>query len=99
MPYKIRVLPEARDEGKTLPLKERQELINLCKELANDPRPVYAKPITDPNYNNCYRLRKGNFRVVYQIKDKELIVIIARVGNRKDIYKNLISTLKRRLKD
>mgnify|MGYP002354489518 CR=1 FL=1 len=97
MTYKVYVLPEVREEGKMLPNKERQELINLCKELAKDPRPVYAKPILDPYCHNCYRLRKGDFRVVYQIRDKELIVIVAKVGNRKDVYKNLTSLLKRRL--
>ncbi len=86
-------------EGKKLPLKERQELIGLCRELATDPRPSYAKAIIEAGCDDCYRLRKGDFRVVYQIRDKELIVIIAIVGNRKDIYKNLSATLKRRLKE
>lgn len=93
------MLPEAILEGKKLPFKERLELISLCKELATDPRPVYAKAIIEAGCDNCYRLRKGDFRVVYQIRDKELIVIVATVGNRKDIYKNLSATLKRRLKE
>ena len=99
MVFKVRVLLEALAEGKRLPPKERQQLIELCKELANDPRPSYAKPIVEAGCDNCFRLRKGNFRVVYQIRDKELVIIIARVGDRKEVYKNLAATLKRRLKE
>jgi mRNA interferase RelE/StbE len=53
------------------------------KSLALNPRPVGAKKLTNTEQ---WRIRIGNYRVVYQINDKVLIVRVIRLGHRRDIY-------------
>lgn len=54
-------------------------------DLANDPRPSGCIKIKGAG--GLYRIRHGDYRVVYQIKNQELIVLLVRVAHRKDVYK------------
>lgn len=53
-------------------------------KLGNNPRPHGYKKLKG---RNAYRIREGNYRVIYEIKDKVLTVIVITIGHRKDIYK------------
>ncbi|MBL4755621.1 MAG: type II toxin-antitoxin system RelE/ParE family toxin [Flavobacteriales bacterium] len=53
-------------------------------KLADNPRPHGYKKLKG---RNAYRIREGNYRVIYEIKDKILTVIVITIGHRKDIYK------------
>jgi len=55
------------------------------RKLADNPRPKGS--IKLKGYKNHYRIRVGNYRAIYNIEDKILIVEIIRISNRKDIYK------------
>jgi len=55
--------------------------------LAENPHPVGSKKLTGTEYN--FRIRIGNYRVVYSIESKQLLIEIIRVGHRKNVYKNL----------
>jgi mRNA interferase RelE/StbE len=55
--------------------------------LSADPRPPDC--IKLQGVENLHRIRVGDFRVVYQIKDDELLVLVVSVGDRKDVYRNL----------
>ncbi|MCF7873993.1 MAG: type II toxin-antitoxin system RelE/ParE family toxin, partial [Candidatus Omnitrophica bacterium] len=52
--------------------------------LSNNPKPVGSQKLS--NYN-LYRIRQGNYRVVYFIDNKKLEIQIFKIGHRKDIYK------------
>lgn len=66
--------------------KERQRIIRRIGQLADDPRPLGAKKLSG---NDRYRIRQGNYRIVYGIADKELTVTVVKVGHRKDVYNAL----------
>ncbi len=53
--------------------------------LAADPRPVGVEKLTDEG--DLYRIRVGNFRVVYTVRDDALVVIVVRVADRRDVYR------------
>ena len=59
----------------------------LIQGLTKNPRPAGCKKLQ--GYDKVYRVRYSDYRVVYSIKDKELIVEIIQVGDRKEIYNNL----------
>ncbi|MCE8163448.1 MAG: type II toxin-antitoxin system RelE/ParE family toxin [Candidatus Moeniiplasma glomeromycotorum] len=45
----------------------------------------FGKPLVG-GYKGCYRYRMGDFRMIYQVKEKELIILVLRAGHRKEIY-------------
>lgn len=57
------------------------------RALADDPRPSGVKKLEGTD--NLYRVRSGDFRILYQIQDTRLVVVIVDVGNRRDIYRSL----------
>ena len=82
--YKVFIKPSAVKEIEALPKKDRSRIIQKIKGLAADPRPPGCEKLTG---EDKYRIRQGSYRIVYSITDKELIVIVVKVGHRRDIYK------------
>jgi mRNA interferase RelE/StbE len=67
--------------------KVQLQLISALRKLRKDPRPAQAKKLS--GHDELYRIRAGDYRIVYNIQDKILLILIVRVAHRKDIYKNL----------
>jgi len=53
--------------------------------LADEPRPVGVRKLAGAD--EAYRIRIGQYRVIYQIDDRAILVLVLKVGNRKDVYK------------
>lgn len=72
------------------PNKQRQELKEKIELLKDNP---FQNKVLDiksmQGYENIYRLRVGQYRFIYQIKQGELIIFVFKVGNRGDVYKGL----------
>lgn len=83
--YKIEWRKSAVKEFEKLPKKEKAALIEKILLLAKEPRPVHSVKLVGAE--NAYRIRRGKFRVVYQIEDGVLIVLIVRVAHRREVYK------------
>lgn len=66
---------------------ERERLLSEIAELANNPRPNGCKKLK--GYEELYRVRKGDWRIIYQIRDKQLIIVIVEVDTRDNVYRNL----------
>ncbi|MDA3861564.1 MAG: type II toxin-antitoxin system RelE/ParE family toxin [Melioribacteraceae bacterium] len=81
--YKIEIKKSAVKEISKLPQKELIKILSEIKLLANNPRPFGAIKLSG---DDKFRLRVGNYRILYQIFDEKLIVIIVKVGHRKDVY-------------
>jgi mRNA interferase RelE/StbE len=52
--------------------------------LADDPRPPGCEKLSG---EDKYRVRQGNYRILYEIADADLVVTVIRVGNRRDVYR------------
>lgn len=86
--YKVSIKRSAVKEIEAIPQKkERQRIIRRIGQLAEDPHPPGPKKLSG---NNKYRVRQGSYRIVYSIEDKELIVIVVKVGHRKDVYRGTL---------
>jgi mRNA interferase RelE/StbE len=53
--------------------------------LAGDPRPVGVQKLSGPE--DLYRIRAGDWRIVYQIRDRILRILVVRIGHRRDVYR------------
>ena len=83
--YKVSIKRSAVKEIEAIPQKkERQRIIRRIGQLANDPRPPGSRKLSG---HDKYRIRQGAYRIVYSIEDMELIVVVVKVGHRKDVYR------------
>lgn len=85
MAYRISIDPAALREMKKLVPKVRQEVANAISALAGDPRPEGARKLSGSK--SSYRIRVGDHRVLYRITDKVLLVLVVKVGHRRDVYR------------
>jgi mRNA interferase RelE/StbE len=85
--YSVEFKPQAARFIAAQPKKIQRQLIAHIEALAVNPRPVGSKMLY--TQEKLYRIRSGDYRIIYQIQDKILLVIIVRVGGRKDIYRHL----------
>ena len=87
MIYGLEIVPAAQKELSLLPLKDRKRVDDRIRSLADHPRPRGAIALT--GHKGLYRLRVGNYRVIYQIRDEVLRILIVKVGHRREVYRNL----------
>jgi mRNA interferase RelE/StbE len=84
--YRILIKPSAGKELAAAGSKtDRQKIIARIQGLASNPRPHGSEKLA--GYANRYRVRQGNFRVIYLIDDEALEVTIFKLGDRKDVYR------------
>ena len=83
--YRIEILPSAFKELGNLPLKDRRRITHKIDTLADIPRPTGCRKLTGSE--NIYRLRQGDYGVIYEVKDQVLLVLVIRVGHRRESYR------------
>ena len=84
--YRVLIKTSAGKELAAVASKaDRQRLVYRIQRLAANPRPHGSDKLA--GYADRYRIRQGNFRIVYLIDDEASTVTIFRVGHRKDVYR------------
>ena len=71
-----------------LPQKKQKQVLSAIESLENEPRPAQCKKLVDAA--NVYRVRSGDYRILYQIEDAQLLVLVIKVAHRRDVYKRKI---------
>jgi mRNA interferase RelE/StbE len=67
-----------------IPNRDLRKILATIESLSEEPRPSGIERLSG---QERYRVRQGNYRVVYEINDDEIIVVIVKVGHRKDVYR------------
>jgi mRNA interferase RelE/StbE len=84
--YRVLIKPSAAKEIEAVGQRDdRQRIVTRIRSLARDPRPFGSEKLS--GRGDLYRVRVGRYRVVYSIGDAELVVLIVRVGRRKNVYR------------
>ena len=84
--YSVLIKPSAAKEIEAVDQKkDRQRIVAGILALAEEPRPVGCEKLA--GQDDRYRIRVGRFRIVYSIVDAELVVLVVRVADRKDVYR------------
>jgi mRNA interferase RelE/StbE len=86
MSYDVQILPKVIRQIKALAVEVRQDITLMIQSLANEPRPIGVKKLSGEK--DIYRVRVGNYRVLYRIVDKVLVVVVVSVGHRREVYRN-----------
>ncbi len=85
--YRVLIKSSAKKELLAVPTKkDRQLLVQRIEQLADEPRPYGCTKLT--GYER-YRLRQGVYRIVYEIRDAALVVLVVKLGHRRDVYRDL----------
>ena len=82
--YRLVIRRSAGKEIGALPSKDRRRVVTRIQGLATNPRPIGCEKLSG---DDKYRLRQGDYRILYEIVDRVLIVTVVKVGNRRDVYR------------
>ncbi len=81
--YSILFAPSARRDYKKLPRDIAENINAAIDALKNSPRPAGYKKLTN---REAYRIRIGDYRVIYEIRDKTVTVLVVRIRHRREVY-------------
>lgn len=85
MAYRIEVSPLASRQLKKLDAETSRKIGRKIDSLGVNPRPPGVEKLAGTG--DLWRVRVGDYRIIYQIHDKRLLVLVVKVGDRKDIYR------------
>jgi mRNA interferase RelE/StbE len=95
MVYAIQFLETAVEELAELPQEAQRQILKRIEGLKTVPRPAGVKQLKSPE--KFLRLRVGDYRLIYLIEGKHLVILVVKIGDRKDIYER-VEVLTRRVK-
>ena len=85
--YKLRIKKSAAKELEAISRKaDRRRIVSRIETLAENPRPDGCKKLSG---SERYRIRQGSYRIVYAIEDKQLVVYVVKIADRKSVYRAL----------
>lgn len=87
MPYAIRIGPAAERDIRRLDKQNKLRILDRLEELRTQPRPPGVEKLKGKGAEAYYRIRSGDYRVIYAIEDDKLIVLVLKVGNRREVYR------------
>jgi mRNA interferase RelE/StbE len=87
MSYEIKFKSSAWKSFDKLPKDINRRINEAIRELSDNPRSLKAKKLM--GYRDFYRIRVGDYRVVYEIQEQVLVVLIIKVDHRRDVYRGL----------
>ena len=82
--YRLVIRKSVSKDIRGIPKKDVLRILAAIKALADDPRPPGTKKLSA---QERYRLKQGNYRILYEIEDDRLVVCVVRVGDRRDVYR------------
>ncbi len=82
--YRIVFRKSVARDLRPLPAKDLRKILAIIESLSEEPRPSGIEKLSG---QERYRLRQGNYRIIYEINDIEVVVVVVKVGHRKDVYR------------
>jgi mRNA interferase RelE/StbE len=83
--YRVELRPAALRDLRKLEFAVRRRIGAAIDELAQTPRPVGVEKLQ--GQENRYRVRVGEYRILYEIEDRALLILVVRVGHRREVYR------------
>ena len=82
--YSLLIKPSAVKELERLPAKPRRLIVRKIESLAEDPHPRGSEKLSG---KDLHRVRQGDYRILYDIQDKARVVVVIRIGHRREVYR------------
>ncbi len=87
--YSIEFTFSAAKEFKLLPKQVKEKILEAIHLLSLNPYSDFLSVKKIKNHNVLYRIRISDYRLIYEVKNKTLIIVIIKIGHRRDIYQKL----------
>ncbi len=84
MSYKVEIVSSAENQFKKFPVSLQNRIAPKLSSLESNPRPFGSQKLRDTSY---YRLRVGDYRIIYSVSDKERLVKILDIAHRREVYR------------
>ena len=84
MQYTVAIVPKAEKEFLALPSAARNRIREKILALEDNPKPFGSKKLRQTDY---YRLRTGDYRIVYSVNDEKKVVKVLSIAHRKEVYR------------
>ncbi len=85
--YTVRLLRSARKQLEALQPSDRRRVARAIDALQDDPRPRGSRLLSGRSRQRIYRVRVGVLRILYQVEDEQLVVLVVAIGHRRGIYR------------
>lgn len=83
--YTIEFAPRTEKQLKAIPQNLREKIMKRIEKLALNPRPVQVEPLQGGDAG-FFRIRQGDYRIVYIIQDEKLLILVVRIVHRREVY-------------
>jgi mRNA interferase RelE/StbE len=81
--YRLVIKKSVAKDLRPIPRHDVGRILKHIESLAAEPRPIGCEKLSE---DDKYRVRQGAYRIIYEIQDKDLVVVVVKVGHRKGIY-------------
>jgi len=82
--YELVVKPSVQKDVRGIPPKDLRRILERMEALRDEPRPANGVKLSG---QEAYRIRQGNYRIIYELDDTKRIVTIAKIGHRREVYR------------
>jgi len=83
--YRLLVKKSVARDLRAIPKKDVRRILKRIETLTVNPRPNGCEKLTD---QERYRVRQGSYRIIYEVQDDALVVVVVKVGHRKNVYRH-----------
>lgn len=83
--YEVNVSRTAEKQLAQLPKPDQLRVVNAIRALAIDPHPIGYRKLS--GHEDVFRIRIGVYRVIYAVENEHLVILVLKIGHRKDIYR------------
>ena len=84
--YEIRFKASVAKDLRAIPQSDVRRILDRVEDLRTDPRPVGSEKRAA---QDRYRVRQGNYRILYTVSDAEIVVEVVKIGHRSEVYREL----------
>ena len=85
--FRIELSATAEKQIRKLPRDGQIRVLQAIRSLATQPTPPGSRKVR--GYDDIFRIRVGMYRVLYRVEGRRLLIIILKIGNRRDVYRSL----------
>lgn len=83
--YKLTFKTSVAKDLRHIPKQDVQSILQRIEGLADEPRPVGCEKLSG---QERFRVRQGAYRIIYEVRDQELVIMVVKVGHRRDVYRS-----------
>ena len=82
--YRVVFRKSITPDMRRIPNRDLRRILETIDALSEDPRPPGVEKLSG---QERYRVREGDYRIIYEVKDDQVIVVVVKIGHRKDVYR------------